>query len=135
MDQAARIKDKKSAELCKVVGWDFFAFGDSYCALRSDARDFVSHLISRNEAKFELLTVAEASRAIWSMVNAALLSRAAMQLYRLKSIGQPFGTDMRGLDLLNARSAHNLPACNQQHVSAFFSITSGVRRHRTPQPA
>ena len=60
MDQAARIKDKKSAELCKVAGWDFFAFvGDTYGALRSDARDFVSRFISRNAAKFEPLTIAE----------------------------------------------------------------------------
>ena len=60
MDAAARSKDKKSLNLCKAAGWNFLPIvGDTYGAFRTDARDFVSHFISRNAATFETLTVAE----------------------------------------------------------------------------
>ena len=62
MDSAARCKERKSADLCTAAGWDFLPFvGDTYGALRTDARNFVSSFISRYAARFEPLTVAAGS--------------------------------------------------------------------------
>ena len=121
MDEAARAKDRKSAALCNAVGWDFMAFvGDTYGALRSDARALISRLISRHAAKFEPLSETDASRAIWSTVGAAVMSRAAMQLSRLSAIDQPFGMDLDGLSLSNSRMQDTpttapLPSPSQLH--------------------
>ena len=127
MDSAARCKERKSADLWTAAGWDFLPFvGDTYGALRTDARNFVSSFISRYAAKFEPLTVMKAARAIWSTVSAATVARSAMQLSRLATIDKPFGSDVHSLDLLTARSAQTAHASVSASHPASPSVNMGI---------
>ena len=92
MDQAAAQKQNKSQLACEAAGWVFQPFvADTYGALRTNARSFISHFIQKNHHKFYPLDEADAGRAIWSTVSAAIISRAAQQLCKLALTDSPFG--------------------------------------------
>ena len=104
MDQAAEQKLKKSLEACRAAGWSFQPFvADTYGALRADARDFVKRVIKRYNHKVQPLDEAEAGRAIWSTVSAAVMSRAAQQLSRLTALDSPLGMPPHALRLHTCR--------------------------------
>ena len=119
MDQAAMAKERKSKEACRAAGWDFQPFvADTYGALRYDARNLISRLISRHHARFFPLSEAEAGSAVWSAISAAAVSRAAFQLGRLMTMDNPNGMPLHTLNLSTSRQAIStatLPP--QQHHS------------------
>ena len=82
--------------------------------------------------RFAPLTEAEAGRAIWSAVSAAIIAQAAMQLSRMASLDRPLGTDFNGLDLVTARSHHTATSATFSHP---VSSTPGRHGHQAQFPA
>ena len=124
MDQAAELKIRKSKALCEAAGWEFRPFvADMYGAIRSDGRALVSRVIKRCAPRLLPQSEAEAGRAIWSAVTAAVMARVAMQLGRLSLFDQPLGIPLHGLDLLSSRgptahTARGLPVSSSSHTNA-----------------
>ena len=105
MDQAATLKHQKSHRACEAAGWAFQPFvADTYGALRADARGFVTRFIKRYHHKFHPLDEAQAGRAIWSTVSAAVICRAAQQICRMTLADSPLGMPLQALDLHSART-------------------------------
>ena len=120
MDQAAENKLKKSSSACQAAGWGFQPFvADSYGAMRSDARGFISHFIHGYHQRFSPLDEKEAGRTIWSSIFSAIVSRAAQQLGQLSMIVSPFGVPTNGLELRTSRMVSStLP------TASYFSKTT-----------
>ena len=79
MDRAADLKIRKSKALCEAAGWEFRPFvADTFGAIRSDGRALVSRVIKRCASQLFPLSEAEAGRAIWSSVAAAVIARVTM---------------------------------------------------------
>ena len=92
MDQAAEQKLKKSQDACRAAGWVFQPFvADTFGALRSDARSFVTRFIKNYHHRIAPNN-AEAGKAVWSAISGAVVSRAAQQLNILSITDSPLGS-------------------------------------------
>ena len=140
LDQAAKQKQQKSRQQCEAAGWKFQPFvADTYGALHAEAREFVSNFISRYHSKVASLDEAEAGRAVWSTISAAVVSRAAQQLCRLALTDAPFGLPLRALQLRTPRltsstlpfphlphdmgtNNHLRPSQDEEEVTSFVDV-------------
>ena len=105
MDSAARAKCRKYTKACADEGWDFMPFvTDTFGAVRSDARSFVSSVIKRKGESFAPLLPHEAGQAIWSAVSGAAVYRAASQLSRTALLDSPAEMPLALLDLTSVRA-------------------------------
>ena len=117
LDQAAKQKQQKSRQQCEAAGWRFQPFVADTCgALHAEAREFVSNFISRYHSKCAPFDEAEAGRAVWSTISAAVVSRAAQQFYMLALTDALFGLPLRALQLRTPRlTSSTLPFPHLPH--------------------
>jgi len=81
MDKTAAAKIKMYAHLCAEAGWGFQPFVmDTYGAIRADARNLIHELVKKIRHLTSEEEATKFATKAWSLLTAAGISRAAIQL-------------------------------------------------------